>query len=522
MTTSDHANSVILLVDDKPDNLDILIHQLEDIGHGLCVALSGEEALKLATEQLPSMILLDIMMPGINGFQTCVELKKNPVTRDIPVIFMSALSGTDSKIKGFSVGGVDFITKPFQREEVIARINTHLTIRRQRLLLQAQNIALEDVNNQLQEQISQTQRAQTALSIADNKLSALTQQEAKQWGIDAFIGNSPVVTSTLEEIRSLQQVDKTNVLVLGESGTGKELISRAIHFGSNRKKNAFIAVNCAAIPNELADSEFFGHAKGAFTGAVSNRPGYFVQADGGTLFLDEIGDMPLQLQAKLLRVLEDGRVTAVGGSSDKIVDVRVVAATNIDLRSKVEQKTFRQDLYYRLSGYVVNLPPLRKRIEDVIPLTTHFLTLLAEQMGRMTSEISSEAIEVLQRYHFPGNVRELKNLIEHALIASRGQTIKPEHFHFIHHIALEGGSFPQPPQNTQPAADAAPPTRAKQQDEQQILDFAKEHGRIDNSAAQKMLNIEHGRASYLLKKLHGEGKLNREGQRRWAYYTLVD
>jgi DNA-binding response OmpR family regulator len=174
MTTSDYANSVILLVDDKPDNLDILIHQLEDIGHGLCVALSGEEALRLATEQLPSMILLDIMMPGINGFETCVELKNNPATRDIPVIFMSALSGTDSKIKGFSVGGVDFITKPFQREEVIARINTHLTIRRQRLLLQAQNIALEDVNNQFQAQISQTQQAQTALSIADNKLSALT------------------------------------------------------------------------------------------------------------------------------------------------------------------------------------------------------------------------------------------------------------------------------------------------------------------------------------------------------------
>jgi transcriptional regulator with PAS, ATPase and Fis domain len=259
-----------------------------------------------------------------------------------------------------------------------------------------------------------------------------------------------------------------------------------------------------------------------------------VQADGGTLFLDETGDMPLQLQAKLLRVLEDGRVTSVGGSSDKIVDVRVVAATNIDLRSKVEQKTFRQDLYYRLSGYVVNLPPLRKRIEDVIPLTTHFLTLLAEQMGRMVSPISAQAIEVLQRYHFPGNVRELKNLIEHSLIASRGQTILPEHFHFIHQIALEGESPAQQSQNTsphnpapqhqtnQPVPADVPPVRIKQQDEQLILGYVKEHGRIDNSVAQKVLNIEHGRASYLLKKLHGEGKLNREGQRRWAFYTLAE
>ncbi len=517
MSTLQSSNSLLLLVDDKPENLDVLIHHLEDIGHDMAVALSGEAALNLAKEQLPCLILLDVMMPGIDGFETCVRLKENPLTKDIPVIFMSALSDTQNKVKGFEVGGIDFITKPFQREEVIARISAHLTIQHQRQLLQNQNQALTQLNAQLTQQIHQTEQAEHKLHIADHKLSALSEQEAKQWGIDTFIGSSQIITTLLQEVRALQQADKTNVLVLGESGTGKELISRAIHFGSKRLKNAFVAVNCSAIPGELADAEFFGHKKGAFTGATSDRSGYFVQADGGTLFLDEIGDLPLSLQAKLLRVLEDGIVSPVGSNTSSKVDVKIIAATNVDLRSKVKDKTFRQDLYYRLAGYVIKLPALHQRQEDIPALSDHFLTLLAQQMGREKSSISNTAMHALQQYSFPGNVRELKNLIEHALISSQGQMIAPHHLHFIDD--LEPAATPS---QAHAITSTPPPSLPKKDVENIILSHVKKHGKIDNSSAQEILNIEHGRASYLLKKLHGEGKLTREGQRRWAYYILAD
>jgi len=512
--TAKEAPSLLLLVDDKPDNLDILIHHLGDAGYDLAVALSGEEALKLAKEQVPSLILLDVMMPGIDGFETCTLLKLSPATRDIPVIFMSALSDTDSKVKGFNAGGVDFVTKPLQREEILARINAHLTIQQQRHLLQTQNKSLENLNNELKNQINRREVVEQALSVADKKLSALTDKEARQWGIDSFIGHSPLVTAVLEEVRSLQQVDKTNVLILGESGTGKELISRAIHFGSSRKDQPFVAVNCSAIPSELADAEFFGHSKGAFTGAINDRSGYFSQADNGTLFLDEIGDMPLTLQAKLLRVLEDGKVSPVGSNTINKVNVRIVAATNVDLRGKVKAKTFRQDLYYRLSGYVITLPALRERINDIPYLTDHFLTQLAQQMGREKSAITEQAMHVLQSYHFSGNVRELKNLIEHALISSRGGTIDIQHIRFIN-------------ENSQPLNNQSLSTQnivstlqARNSDEDIILAYLKEYGRIDNSIAQEILNIEHGRASYLLKKLLSEEQIKKQGQRRWAYYIL--
>ncbi len=510
-------SQLLLLVDDKPENLDILVSHLEDLGYDLAVALSGEDALEIVDIQTPSLILLDVMMPGINGFQTCQALKQKANTKDVPVIFMSALTDTDSKVLGFAAGGVDFITKPFQREEVLSRINAHLTIQRQRLLLQTQNKDLNELNQQLQDQIDKTNIVEKKLSIVDSRLSALTAQEAKQWGIDAFTGSSPIITALLEEVRCLQSVDRTNVLVLGESGTGKELISRAIHFGSNRKSKPFVAVNCSAIPTELADAEFFGHLKGAFTGAFRDRNGHFVDADGGTLFLDEIGDMPLMLQAKLLRVLEDGMVTPVGGNRALKVNVRIVAATNMDLHQKVAEKTFRQDLYFRLAGYVVKLPPLRKRIDDIPLLTEHLLTILAKEMGREKSVISPSALSSLQSYHYPGNVRELRNIIEHALISSRGKTIKPEHFHFINEQHFVDDEMEQPRLIT----EDLPALHKPRNDEESVIAYIEKHNSIDNSIVQQLLNVEHNRASYLLKKLLSEKKIIKQGQRRWTHYVLV-
>lgn len=514
----------VLIVDDQPNNLDVLVNYLEGSGLDLIVATDGEEALTLASDRPPELVLLDVMMPGMDGYEVCEKLKSSKSSQHMPIIFMSALTDTESKVKGFAAGGIDFINKPLNREEVLARIQAHLMIRKQQLELEEKNSELADLNRDLQEQISRRQAAEEALHMADKKLSTLTKREAEQWGIDAFIGYSDAIVQLIDEVRSLQQAPNTNVLVLGESGTGKELISRAIHFGSHRNQQPFIAVNCSAIPSDLADAEFFGHIKGAYTGATSDRQGYFVQADGGTLFLDEIGDMPLPLQAKLLRVLEDGLVTPIGGKQQQRVNVRVVAATNATMQDKVLNKEFRQDLYFRLAGYQLSLPPLRKRQCDIQPLVEHFLKVLGQQMGREKALITKEAITALQQYHYPGNVRELKNLVEYALIASRGQPIDIQHLNFLeapnsHPITLPAEFF-----SDKAPIDQCPIFSESQNDsdcqEDRIIEYVHAKGKVDNTAVQSLLGVDHSRASYLLKKLHKEGKLEKRGQRRWTFYTI--
>lgn len=514
--------SLVLIVDDKPENLDVLVNYLSAGGLDLMVATDGEQALHLAAERVPELVLLDVMMPGIDGYEVCRRLKADSLTADAPVIFMSALTDTDSKVKGFDAGGIDYINKPLQREEVLARIQAHLTIRHQQQELQQKNRQLENLNRELQEQIDRRQQAEDALHLADEKLTALTQQDAQHWNIDTFIGQSRVTRQLLDEVRSLQQAPNTNVLVLGESGTGKELISRAIHYGSQRRQKPFVAVNCSAIPAELADAEFFGHVKGAYTGATGNRHGYFEKADGGTLFLDEIGDMPLALQAKLLRVLEDGLVTPIGGKHSHQVDVRVVAATNVDLQARVQGKQFRQDLYFRLAGYQISLPPLRERAGDIPLLVEHFLTRLGSQMGRDKSAITRDAMKALSAYHYPGNVRELKNLIEYALIASRGQAIGVGHLHFLEAPRVTTGvAMTDVDAVVQPQTETTPPvTMLGNSDEEALIEHVRAQGRIDNTMVQSLLGVDHGRASYLLKKLYKEGRLQKQGERRWAYYTV--
>lgn len=525
------TTALILIVDDKPDNLDVLVNYLANSGMELMVATDGEQALDLAAERVPDIVLLDVMMPGIDGYEVCKQLKAKNSTRHTPVIFMSALTQIEKRVKGFNVGGIDFINKPLQREEVLARIDAHLTIRQQQLILSEKNKQLESLNKELKEQIDRRYKVEKALNIVDERLSTLTKQEAEHWGIDAFIGQSLVTRQLMDEVRSLQQAPKTNVLVLGESGTGKELVSRAIHYGSPRNNKSFVAVNCSAIPAELADSEFFGHGKGAYTGAVNDRNGYFVQADGGTLFLDEVGDMPLMLQAKLLRVLEDGIVTPVGGRGQRKVDVRVVAATNVDLHRKVQNKEFRQDLYFRLAGYQIALSPLRERHGDIELLVEHFLNLLSGQMGRDQPLVTREALLAIASYRFPGNVRELKNLIEYALIASRGQPIQTQHLHFLdrakplstaqplNNLANLSAEEPESVPLAAPSPNTGFVLPAKNQEEL-LIEHAKTQGRIDNTVVQRILSVDHGRASYLLKKLHSDGRLTKQGERRWAYYTV--
>jgi DNA-binding NtrC family response regulator len=437
----------LLVADDNPVNINVLRDALEPHGYEILAAPNGETALKIAQLALPGLILLDIMMPGLDGIEVCRRLKAIGSTHEIPVIFLTARQEMESLTEAFEAGGVDYVTKPFQPEEIIIRIETHLRSRRLTRELTEKNAALEQrtaeltaANEQLRQEVSRRERAEDAVQAASEKLAALTDREADRWGVAGFIGKSKTVARILQDVRKLHNFGATGVLLTGESGTGKELIARAIHRGGQRAKEPFIPVNCVAIPSELAESMFFGHLRGSFTGALNDRKGFFELADRGTLFLDEIGDMPLALQAKLLRVLEDGVIMAVGAGAGKTVDVRVIAATNVDLHAKIAAGAFRQDLYFRLARFTVVTPPLRERPEDIPILARHFLGLFAGDMGLRAMEIDQAALDILTAYPFPGNVRELKNVIERALIESGGRRVEPRHLHLLRPPASPGSA----------------------------------------------------------------------------------
>jgi DNA-binding NtrC family response regulator len=408
----------ILIADDTAASLSLLASVLEPCGYEVLAASNGKDALKLAERAHPDLIMLDIVMPGHTGFSVCRSLKATEATREIPVIFITSRQETESVVEGFRVGAVDYIVKPFRAEEVVTRVATHLKISGLTRELQQRNAELE-------EEIKKRQAAEHARERADQRISMMTSQEAHRWGLGGFVGKSPHLRRILDDIERLQNFGKTSVMITGESGTGKELVARAIHHSSPRTNGPFVPVNCVAVPEDLAESLFFGHLKGSFTGATADRKGHFELADGGTLFLDEIGDMPAGLQAKLLRVLEDGVIHPVGAAHSRQVDVRVLAATNADLQAKIAAGEFRQDLFFRLARYTVETPPLRERREDLPLLVAHFLEVFAAEMGIGAPAVDSGALHLLQFHPFPGNVRELKNVIERALILSGGKTITP-------------------------------------------------------------------------------------------------
>ncbi len=424
----------ILIIDDIPANIDLLARLLEPQGYRVLAASSGEAGLRVAERANPDLILLDVMMPNLDGYATCRQLKSLPATREIPVLFISARDEMRSLVEGFQAGGVDYIIKPFQPEEVLARVQTRLQLsglrhelrhKNQELLQRSQE--LTRANEELREEIEKRQRVEEALEVADEQLSIISVREAERWGLSGFVGKSGTLTKIVQDIRRMQRFGSVNVLITGESGTGKELVARAVHFGSSREKNPFIPVNCVAIPEDLAESTLFGHVRGAFTGATTDKKGYFEIAAGGTLFLDEIGDMPANLQAKLLRVLEDGTFTPVGATKERRTDVRIVAATNIDLQRQMNSGAFRHDLYFRLAQFTVQVPPLRERRDDIPLLAAHFLRLFADEMGLPTPAFDERALAVLKAHDFPGNIRELKNIIERSLIESGGGPIQIQH-----------------------------------------------------------------------------------------------
>lgn len=444
----------ILIVDDTPMNLELLVNELTDAGFEVSVAMSGQIALRQLKYDHPDIILLDVLMPGMDGFETCRRLKASRKTKDIPVIFMTALADTADKVKGFNVGAVDYVTKPLQYEEVKARVKTHLMIQR----LQKH---LEEKNAHLQQEIIERKRVEEALQEANDKLeqrvagrtadlkkanielqaalfeverlknrlqveNVYLQEEIKlQHNFEEIISQSDAFKKVLHLVEQGASTDAT-ILILGETGTGKELIARAVHSISSRSNRPLVKVSCAALPASLIDSELFGHEKGAFTGAFSRKPGRFELADKGTIFLDEIGDLPLALQAKLLRVLQEGEFERLGGLDTIRVDVRVIAATNRDLEGAVNAGEFREDLYYRLNVFPIFIPPLRERKEDIPLLGTHFVKKYSTKLGKKIDSIPQEVMGALQGYPWPGNIRELENIIERATILASSSTIQPD------------------------------------------------------------------------------------------------
>lgn len=412
----------VLIIDDTPTNLKVLVESLTQAGFETYVAIDGKSALDQLNHIHPDLILLDVMMPGIDGFETCRRLKQNPDLCDIPVIFMTALSETVDKVQGFEVGAVDYITKPFQHEEVLARVQTHLTLRCLQRDLEVANTTLEqkvaERTDALQKALAEVERLKNHLQAENAYLKEEIQQTHDTHTI---VHQSPVMKQTLNQVAQVAPTDAT-VLLLGETGTGKELLAHAVHNLSDRKNQSLIKVNCAALPVNLIESELFGHEKGAFTSALSRKQGRFELAHHGTLFLDEIGDLPLELQAKLLRVLQEGEFERLGGTQTHRVDVRIIAATNRNLESAVSEGTFREDLFYRLHVFPIQSPALRDRTEDIPLLVHHFVQHFAQRFNKQIDTVSETVMQTLKAYAWPGNVRELQNVIERAVILTQDTT----------------------------------------------------------------------------------------------------
>jgi len=379
------AESVVLIVDDEEGIRESLSGILEDDGYAVLTADSGEDALKAVKEQNPDLILLDVWLPGIDGIQTLKELME--LKPDLPVIMISGHGNIDLAVKATKMGAYDFLEKPLSLE---------------RVLLAAKR-ALE----------------RKALEI---EFRALKEDLTKKWKL---IGNAQKM-NLLREQMDMAALSNSRVLIFGESGSGKELVAHILHEKSMRTDKPFIEMNCAAIPQELIESELFGHEKGSFTGAFERKKGKFELADGGTLFLDEIGDMSLSTQSKVLRVIETQEFQRVGGSKNIKVDVRIISATNKDLIEEVRQGNFREDLLYRLNVIPLTVPPLRERKDDISVLIEYYLEYFATEYGKKQKKISPDALKMLEVYDWPGNVRELRNVIERLVIMTQSDTITPK------------------------------------------------------------------------------------------------
>jgi len=440
-------NETVLVVDDDKNLLKVITYNLKEEGYEVYTADSAAEAISFLDSKSADLVLTDVKMPGISGMELLRRVRdKSPET---PVILITAYAAIDSAVDAIRQGAVDYVPKPFDKDDLKHKVRRALEQKR-----------LREENARLRAELAQRE------------------------GMEEMIGRSRAMQEVYELISRVAQSDST-VLITGESGTGKELAARAIHRLSDRREGPLVTVNCAAIPKELLESDLFGHVKGAFTGAVRDQVGKFEQANGGTIFLDEVGDIEIELQPKLLRVLQEREIQRVGSSQVKKVDVRVIAATHADLWRKVQEGGFREDLYYRLAVIPLNMPPLRKRREDIPLLLAHF----QKKYGRDKMTWSSKAQEVLERYDWPGNVRELENLVERLSVLHKEKEIEMKH-------------LPENIKRGQKIYSRRPGSESLLQTEKQMIVNALDRAAGNQSEAARILGIPRHALIYRMKK-HG-------------------
>jgi DNA-binding NtrC family response regulator len=438
----------VLVVEDEEKLRRVIELQLVSAGFEVDKAPTAEEGLKIVDRA--DLVLTDLRLPRMDGLQFLSQIRLQ--NAHVPVIMMTAYGSVETAVESMKAGATDFLLKPFSLDHLMQVVNKALEMS-----------ALRDENRQLKEELG------------------------RRYEYDNIIGRSEAMQEIFATIERVAP-SRATVLLAGESGVGKDLIARAIHFRSPRRDRPLVKINCSAIPENLMESELFGYEKGAFTGAVGTKPGKFEQADTGTVFLDEIGDVPAAIQVKLLRILQEREFERLGSNVTRHIDVRVIAATNQDLRAALEQGTFREDLYYRLNVVPMNIPPLRERKQDIPFLANHFLRKLAPDSAGQVESISDAAMEKLTGYHWPGNVRELENVIERALILSRGTQLEAED------IKLETAPRPRP-QNEQ---HFLPEGLTLDQYEQEIIREALRRAEGNKSHAARLLGLTRNALRYRL------------------------
>jgi len=444
ITEAEILSATILIVDDQEPNVALLEQMLLNDGYtSVTSTMNPEEVCALHLENHYDLILLDLQMPGMDGFQVMEGLKENVHDDYLPVLVITAQPG--HKLRALQAGARDFVSKPFDLIEVKMRIHNNLEVRLLYNKLNSYSKVLEKTvqertgdllktNIQLTQEIEERKKAEASLqtTYAEIKLlkdrleaeNVYLQHEAdRRYNFGEIIGQSAILSRVFLQVEQVAPMNAT-VLLLGETGTGKGVIARAIHSSSTRKGRPLITVDCTTLPAALVESELFGRERGAFTGSDVRQIGRFELADGGTIFLDEIGEMPLAMQSKLLRVIQDGEFERLGNPRTIKVDVRIIAATNRNLAEEVKNGTFREDLFYRLNVFPITMPPLRQRKDDVPLLVNHFVAKFNKKIGKKIEILPKDTMNALQEYHWPGNVRELESVIERAVIISQGNALQ--------------------------------------------------------------------------------------------------
>ena len=451
----------ILLVDDDSSVRRVMQMQLSEAGYQVQLAATGGEALRILADSAPKLVITDLRMPDLDGIELLRRISEDEI--HTTVIMITAFGSIETAVQAMRLGAYDYVTKPIDYDALLAAV--HRAMERQNLIDEVRNLR-----------------------------SALD----RRYGFENIIGHSKTLLRVLEQAARVAQHDST-VLIQGETGTGKELLARAIHYNSRRRSQPFVTINCGAIPKDLIEAELFGYARGAFTGAHANKPGKVESADGGTLFLDEIGELPLESQVKLLRLIQQGEIERVGSTTPRTINVRIVAATHRNLSAMAEDGAFREDLFYRLAVVPLFLPPLRERKEDIPELAEHLFHLAKERHGMQNVRVAPSVIARMSTYRWPGNVRELENAVERMLVLSNGEQIGESD------LPAELRAVSQPQQNSSLLLELPEDGISLEGIERELLLRALEKAGGNQTKAARYLDISRRTFIYRMEK-HGIGQ----------------